>query len=172
MVNMQSMSEQDKKKTCNHEICLKCCSCLTEFVLDVGIATWIVFSVIALINETDNEVRSACSDSNLWQCMCCITAFTGFNLLVSMYKSSENTKGSTLAVCFTLAGFIWMATELFQPCSMDNLQSFQLWKLLVAMFALEAFVLGMLLLGGCGFCIVQVCCLKTIEKNDTQEEFV
>lgn len=149
----------------------KCCALLTVFVFGGAVVTWIAFSVIALTNESDTTIRNKCETSNLWACLCAMTVITGVNLLINMNsgKSDEKKNSNLFAACFSLAGFIWMAVELFQPCPWNNLRESQVWTMLVALFGMEVTLLGLFILFGCILCGIKS---LSSEKEALEDEIV
>lgn len=58
---MISDNETSKRARISPELC----TCLTKFTLGGASIAWIVFSVISLIQESNDEIRDICGDSNL-----------------------------------------------------------------------------------------------------------
>lgn len=142
---------------------------ITDFVLKGGVVVWIVFSIISLVQESNTQVQDACGNSYLWFCLCTMTVLNGCNLLLNLNRSNdEESKGNLFIACLSIAGFIWMAVELFAPCPIDKLRELRVWKLLAALFGFELAIIGLLLFAGC-----VVCLAKLNSKNtDEPQEFV
>lgn len=100
-----------------------------------------------------------------------MTALVGVNLLINMRRDDDKNEGSAIEACLAIAGFVWMSIELFQPCPWSKLRSFQVWKMLAAIFGVEVVLFGILVLAGCTLCVIGLGTTSSQEKNE-QQEFV
>ena len=108
---------------------------LTLIGLLGGYVTWIILSIIALANNSNDDIRDKCDNSNIWVCLL-ILVVIGILSIISGSKSSEDKKTTILPiVLFNIAFIIWVGIELYKPCALNHLSDMNIYIILYAWFA-------------------------------------
>ena len=166
MSAQQSNVSQDEKAWCMNLI--------IQLLLSIGMVVWEIFTIIALVNNSDAEIKAVCGGSNLWGALLATCIIVGLNLLIQNKPRSNDdpNKSGATASCLGLGIFIWLCVELFNDCAMSNLRNNDLHILGYIYFWLVIAMLSLLFLvlmcGGCYFCVAAV----SEEKNNNNTENV
>ena len=127
---------------------------LTLIGLLGGYVTWIILSIIALANKSNDDIRDKCDNSNIWVCLL-ILVVIGILSIISGSKSSEDKKTTILPiVLFNIAFIIWVGIELYKPCALNHLSDMNIYIILYAWFWFSICIIGIL--------IIALCCLCTV----------
>ena len=131
-----------------------------------GAITFSVYSVIALINNSNNSIQDVCSGSNLWSFLL-VTLIAGF-LQGSQSASSATSESrgakmmSALCVVVVQIGFmVWAGFELWaNRCAANNLSDNLVYKMVHAWFFIAATAFGIVI-------IIVICagCMEIRESN-------
>ena len=148
----------EKNEKSNLECCVTCFGGCGFILLMLGIVvgwiTWAIFSVTALVNTSNDEIKDKCSDSNLW-ILLLLTVIIGFiNLLTSNVKSNkedEEQKVNVVNSLVSIALLIWSGIELFSPCALDNLDDTRIYLLVEINFW-----------AGVSICGIFICCIPCL----------
>lgn len=101
---------------------------LLRAIVCIAYILWVTFSIKALVDTTDADIRHVCESSNLWACLITIVILTIAWILSylcsdSSKKKEEVVEASTTACCQLIvwaALTIWIGVELFNPCAIKN----------------------------------------------------
>ncbi|MBI96146.1 hypothetical protein CL656_03280, partial [bacterium] len=123
--------------------CLTCitgCSALIGICLIVSSILWLIFSIKALVNESNNSLQEKCKNNNVWAVLLSVTAITVIQIICKImtnYDDDDNNNNNNnnksniiISCCFNIALFIWGGFELYTPCAYDNLRSFRTYQML------------------------------------------
>lgn len=148
-----------------------CARVVFQVIASVGMVIWEIFAIIALVNNSDETIKSSCENSNLWTAMLCTCIITGLNLLVNNKRrdNDESNKASSLSGCLGLGVFIWLCVELFNDCAMSNLRNNQIHILGYIYFWISIGLISLLfliLICG-GFCL---CLGMMTEKEENSQD--
>ena len=89
---------------------------------------WVTFSIKALVDTSDADIRHVCESSNLWACLITIVILIILGILDYLYYESSNKKEElveaiTILYCRLIvwaALTIWIGVELFNPCAIKS----------------------------------------------------
>ena len=167
MSSQQSSLSQSESSWCMTLIC--------HLLVSAGMVVWEIFTIMALVNNSDAEIKAICGGSNLWGALLATCIIVGLNLLVHNKPRSNDdpNKSGATASCLTLGIFIWLCVELFNDCAISNLRNNQLHILGYIYFWIIIGIISLMFLvlicGGCIFCVAAVSEEKT---NNTTENVV
>ena len=131
---------------------------LTAFVC------WIIFSVMALVDQPHSDLKEICKDTHIWACLCTMTGIAGLQILLdSIPKENRDASSSSLGICLGIAGYIWMAIELFNSCALKNLSENNIYMMVLILFIVQSFIYLLLICAVCGFICFEV---KDKPNND------
>lgn len=109
----------------------------------IGIIVWCIFSITALANETNYEIRQICEKSNLWGVLITLLLITiiltthiiTYDVLIGKYNYNViNKKIFFVLVNIIFILLIWSCIELYNQCSKNNLINLILYKCLSIWF--------------------------------------
>ena len=131
-----------------------------------GAITFSVYSVIALLDNSNNSIQDVCSGSNLWSFLL-ITLIAGF-LQSSQSASSavSESRGAKLmsALCVVVVqiGFmVWAGLELWaNRCAANNLSDNLVYKMVHTWFFIAASAFGLVII-----IIIGAGCMEIRESN-------
>lgn len=106
-------------------LCARVCF---QLIASAGMVVWEVYAIIALVNNSNETVKSSCENSNLWTALLCTCIITGLNLLFNNKhrEKDESNKLGGISGCLGLGVFIWLCVELFNDCAISNLRNNQI----------------------------------------------
>ena len=101
---------------------------LIKAIVCVAYILWVTFSIKALVDTTDADIRHVCESSNLWACLITfviliILGILGYLCSESSNKKEEVVEASTILCCRLIvwaALTIWIGVELFNPCAIKS----------------------------------------------------
>ena len=166
----QSMSE-NQATTMENETKTLCAQVCFQILATAGMVVWEVFAIIALVNNSDETVKSSCENSNLWSALLCTCIITGLNLLFNNKRreKDESNKLGSVSGCLGLGVFIWLCVELFNDCAISNLRNNQIHIMGYIYFwiviGLTSLMFLILMCGGCCLCLGMLT-EKTKEEQD------
>ena len=117
-----------------------------KVLIILGIFIWSVFSITALANESNYEIKKICSKSNLWSVLITVLLITiilvthliTYDILVNKYNYNNiNKKIIFILINILFVLLVWSCIELYNPCSKSNLIKLTLYKCLVVWFYLN-----------------------------------
>uniref|UniRef100_A0A6C0CQJ2 Transmembrane protein n=1 Tax=viral metagenome TaxID=1070528 RepID=A0A6C0CQJ2_9ZZZZ len=167
----QIMSNNQETAKRNNEDCSLCVFILLKTLIVIGLVTWEIFAIIALVNNSNEDIQEQCSTSNLWAALLSTCIVTGINMLFNR-KTDEENQGpfGKMVGCLGLGIFIWLCVEIFNDCAMNNLMNNQVHILSYIYFwiivGLLALILAIAILFMCGSCFAACCCDKKEETKD------
>ena len=151
-----------------------CMQLICQLAVTAGMVAWEIFTIMALVNNSDAEIKAICGGSNLWGALLATCIIVGLNLLIQNKPRSNDdpNKSGATASCLALGIFIWLCVELFNDCAMSNLRNNQLHILGYIYFWIIIGIISLaflvLICGGCIFCVAAV----SEEKNNNTNENV
>lgn len=151
-----------------------CMQLICQLAVTAGMVAWEIFTIMALVNNSDAEIKAICGGSNLWGALLATCIIVGLNLLIQNKPRSNDdpNKSGATASCLALGIFIWLCVELFNDCAMSNLRNNQLHILGYIYFWIIIGIISLaflvLICGGCIFCVSAV----SEEKNNNTNENV
>ena len=154
----ENMSE-NQATTFDNETKGMCARFAFQVIASIGMVVWEIFAIIALVNNSDETVKSNCENSNLWTALLCTCIITGLNLLFNNkhQEKDESNKLGGISGCLGLGVFIWLCVELFNDCAISNLRNNQIHIMGYIYFwiiiCLTSLLSILLFCGGCCICI-------------------
>ena len=131
-----------------------------------GAITFSVYSVIALINNSNNSIQDVCSGSNLWSFLL-VTLITGFlQSSQSASSAASESRGakmmSALCVVVVQIGFmVWAGFELWaNRCAANNLSDNLIYKMVHTWFFIAATAFGLVII-----IVIGAGCMEIRETN-------
>ena len=131
-----------------------------------GAITFSVYSVIALINNSNNSIQDVCSGSNLWSFLL-VTLIAGFlQSSQSASSAASESRGakmmSALCVVVVQIGFmVWAGFELWaNRCAANNLSDNLIYKMVHAWFFIAATAFGLVII-----IVIGAGCMEIRETN-------
>jgi hypothetical protein len=131
-----------------------------------GAITFTVYSVIALINNSNNSIQDVCSGSNLWSFLL-VTLIAGFlQSSQSASSAASESRGakmmSVLCVVVVQIGFmVWAGLELWaNRCAANNLSDNLIYKMVHAWFFIAATAFGLVII-----IVIGAGCMEIRESN-------
>lgn len=164
----QNMSE-NQATTFDNETKGVCARICFQVLTTAGMVAWEVFAIIALVNNSDETVKSSCENSNLWSALLCTCIITGLNLLFNNKhrEKDESNKLGGISGCLGLGVFIWLCVELFNDCAISNLRNNQIHIMGYIYFWIVIGLTSLLsILLFCGGCCI---CLGMMTEKETKE---
>ena len=131
-----------------------------------GAITFTVYSVIALINNSNNSIQDVCSGSNLWSFLL-VTLIAGFlQSSQSASSAASESRGakmmSVLCVVVVQIGFmVWAGFELWaNRCAANNLSDNLIYKMVHTWFFIAATAFGLVII-----IVIGAGCMEIRESN-------
>ena len=119
-----------------------------------GYVAWLILSIIALSNKSNDDIKDICPNSNIWVCLL-ILVVMGVLSILGGSKSGEKKEGTILVIAsFNLAFVIWVGLELHKQCAVDHLSDMTIYMYLSAWFWCAISIFGFILVGLCGACVM------------------
>ena len=167
MMSQKTSEKSDDCKACG----LFCGGCTLVLGVAIALICWIVYSIIALVNNSNDDIRAVCNDSNLWACLLTMVILSLIQVGTGKSAASKEEGETPVAACCSLVIsiglFIWEAIELFNPCIQDHYGDSRsgVYLMLFIHFCFVAVILGLLIVGGIVFCIYLACCASKEEDD-------
>ena len=143
MMSQKTNEKSDDCKACG----VFCCGCTVILGLAAALICWIVYSIIALANNSNDDIRDICSDSNLWACLLTMVILSLIQVGTGKSSASKEEGEPPIAACCSLVisigFFIWEAIELFNPCALNSRPT-SVYIMLLIHFCFVAVLLGFL----------------------------
>ena len=156
----QKYEEEASQEPCK-ELCVVLTGGCTILGLVVAWICWIVYSIIALSNNSNDHIQEICDDSNIWACLLTMVVISLLQFFVVKQNKSRDEDSSPVAACCSLVVsiglYIWEAIELFNPCAYDSRPT-NVYTMLLIHFCFTSIVLGLLLAVGLAYCLLLCCC--------------
>ena len=158
------MSQKTNEKSDDCKACgLFCCGCTVILGLAAAVICWIVYSIIALANNSNDDIRDICNDSNLWACLLTMVILSLIQVGTGKSSASKEEGEPPIAACCSLVisigFFIWEAIELFNPCALNSRPT-SVYIMLLIHFCFVAVLLGFLIIAGLVYCCFVACCMN------------
>jgi hypothetical protein len=158
--NKQKNSKVETPSACL-EIIKSMCTCFGLFIgigtllgIIGGCFTWLILSIIALANNSNDDIQDICPNSNLWVCLLILVVISLTGSL-GVSNSGDNKPGAAVvAMLFNMALSIWIGLELHKQCAVDNLSEMNIYMYLYAWFWFAVSVFGILIIAFIGVCCV------------------
>ncbi len=139
-------TEEHPKSSERTWCCVDWCDCLavSGLVLTIlsvigCIMTWIIMSIIALVDVTNTSLKDECHESNIWVALCVCVVLTGIGLVTSGRSINKDESSQIMAtgvytLLVNIGLSIWKGVELFSPCPEDKLSENPVYHLLLVSF--------------------------------------
>ena len=119
-----------------------------------GYVAWLILSIIALSNKSNDDIKDICPNSNIWVCLL-ILVVIGVVSILGGSKSGEKKEGTILIILlFNIAFVIWVGLEVHKQCAVDHLSDMTIYMYLSAWFWFAISIFGFILVGLCGACVM------------------
>ena len=158
--NNQKNSKVETPSACL-EIIKSMCTCFGLFIGIVtllgiigGGITWLILSIIALANNSNDDIQDICPNSNLWVCLLILVVISLTGTLGVSNSGDKKPGAAVVAMLFTMALAIWVGLELHKQCAVDNLSEMHIYMYLYAWFWFAVSVFGILIIALIGVCCV------------------
>lgn len=144
----------------NNKLINKCFIKIIKVLIILGIIIWSVFSITALANENNYEIKKKCSKSNLWSVLITVLLITiilvthliTYDTLVNKYNYNNiNKKFIFILINILFVLLVWSCIELYNPCSRSNLINLTLYTCLVVWFYLNLSIFILLIISVIAF---------------------
>ena len=156
-------TQEDAPDSSCKDLCLILGGGCTMLGLFVAWICWIIYSIIALANNSNDDIRDICSDSNLWACLLTIVILSLIQVVSGKSSASKEEGEPPIAACCSLVisigFFIWEAIELFNPCALNSRPT-SVYIMLLIHFCFVAVVLSLLIIAGIVYCCAVACCMN------------
>lgn len=164
-------SQQEIPSNCI-EIIKSMCTCFGLFIgvatmLGIlgGYVTWIILSIIALSNNSKDDIQDICPNSNLWVCLLVLIVFSLLGSLAASKSNEKKTEAAIINLLFTIGLSIWVGMELHKQCVVDNLSDMNIYIYLNVWFWFAVSVFGIVIVA-----LIVTCCVAggvnvVMEKN-------
>jgi hypothetical protein len=143
-----------------------CLAMIIGIMIIGGAVTFSVYSVVALINNSNNSIQDVCSGSNLW-------SFLLVTLIVGLLQSSQSassaaseSRGAKLmsALCVVVVQIglmVWSGLELWaNRCAANNLSENLVYKMVHTWFFISATAFGLVII-----IVIGAGCMEIRESN-------
>ena len=154
-------TEEDAPDSSCKELCIILGGGCTMLGFIVAWICWIIYSIIALANNSNDHIRAICNDSNIWACLLTMVVISLIQFFVVKQNKSQDEDSSPVAACCSLVVsiglYIWEAIELFNPCAYDSRPT-NVYTMLLIHFCFTSIVLGLLIVVGLAYCFLLCCC--------------
>ena len=155
--NMQEIQTKDDDSNNCQSVVKSMCTCMGilvggAFVLGIigGYVAWLILSIIALSNKSNDDIKDICPNSNIWVCLL-ILVVIGVLSIIGGSKSGEKKEGTLVVVLlFNIAFIIWVGIEVHNSCALNNLSDMTIYMYLSAWFWFTISIFGLLIVGLCG----------------------
>ena len=115
-----------------------------------GYVAWLILSIIALSNKSNDDIKDICPNSNIWVCLL-ILVVIGVLSIIGGSKSGEKKEGTLVVVLlFNIAFIIWVGIEVHNSCALNNLSDMTIYVYLSAWFWFAISIFGLVIVGLCG----------------------
>ena len=155
----------DKDGESGENIFVKRCGCfcisitvvLTILFVFAYIA-WLIFSIKALTNTSNREIKDKCEKSDIWALMLTLIIVSGIYILSAIINNDKNNeitnKNSTIFInsCLQIALTVWTGIEINSNCAKNNLNDKTIYMLLTQWFYYGCVSIGLMFV--CGSCLI------------------
>lgn len=158
-----SNQEDDKENiSCIFSMIVPCCMLLLRSIS----LFWFVYSIIALSQTSNQDIRDTCSGSNIWISLLVAVIGNGLAMLDNICgKKDENGKHqqNVIIVGINIGALIFATVEVYKTCALDNLSEtiiyqLQFW-LIVIVYSIYAIII---------FVGIVLCCCCACEESKTK----
>jgi hypothetical protein len=153
-------SQQEIPSNCK-EIIKSMCTCFGLFIgvgtllgIIGGYVTWIILSIIALSNNSKDDIQDICSNSNLWVCLLVLIVFSFVGSLGASNSNEKKTEAAIINLLFTIGLSIWVGMELHKQCVVDNLSDMNIYIYLNVWFWFAVSIFGIVIVA-----LIVTCCV-------------
>jgi len=170
-----SILKKPKEKTGLKSSCEATCGCCGIFLgvccllgICVGSVMWMILSIIALANKSQDQIKDICPESNLWACLLVLVVISilGSGASKGAASGSGDKSSSAMAGLFLLIGFAtWAGMILYDSCTMNNFEESTIYLCLYAWFW---FVMALLIVIAFALCVAAVFGLAMCGEEDTE----
>jgi len=157
-------------RECAATLCGVCTIALLTLGIVAGVIAYIVFAIIALVNNPDRVIRERCEDSNLWAYVLTVLVVGLVMGRAAKSQADEDTAvrmcASIIQLCISTALGVWGAVEVWgSPCAEKKLSSLLLYKMgeIMAALTLTSAGLSIFII----ICLVVVACYATDRMPST-----
>ena len=138
-----------------------------------GLITWLVFAIIALVNNNNNDFNTKCQGSNLWIILLVWVILTAWPLIIAKKeytKEDEDYKAPISSIVCSLLPSLailgWTGSSLFNTCAINNFESNHIFLLLEVMFYFTSTIFVIMILLSLSVCIYGCCSIKKYNHNN------
>ena len=173
-----------QQKDDEDDTCMNICGCCTFMCsgfgilvllgVCVGYLVWIGFSIKALTNVSNEDIKDKCEKSDLWPLLLTIVIYNGLSILVQLMTPTSNEhsdnrvqtyENEVIKMFLGLGLLIWTGIELMEPCVQKKLTNNIIYILLEYWFFFGCAAFAFLVCISCGLITLNAANNKK-EKED------
>tara|TARA_B100000963_G_C22562900_1_gene642296 strand:- start:311 stop:913 length:603 start_codon:yes stop_codon:yes gene_type:complete len=145
-INDDKAKNNDCLINCIGYFCIGMCLILLISIV-TGFITWLGFSINALSNTSNSDIKDKCEKSNIWALMIIIIITSIMHILSLLFYKNKNDNDnkiipSVIQVCLQIAISVWLGIELHTNCAKNNLNDEKIYILLLYWFYFSCFSIG------------------------------
>lgn len=155
-----------EKSSCSTTCCL--------LIIWVGAILLIVYSGIALANDSHKDLTDLCPEEDIWTWLLVMTIVKGL-MVIGNFRHREGEKNKTVIVISTLISVLisiglisWGSIWVFSKCALENLRGTQVWYMSFIHLTVQYVILGLLIVAGIVIGI-GMCISVTVSKEQYNE---
>lgn len=149
-----------------------CCGIFLGVCCILGIAAgsvmWMILSIIALANKSQDHIKDICPESNLWACLLVLVVISIIGGGGAKGAASGNGDKSSAGVAglFFMIGFAtWAGMILYDDCTMNHFEESTIYLCLYAWFW---FVMALFIVIAAALCMAAMFGLAMFGEEDTE----
>ena len=172
-----SILKKPKEQKTIKSSCEATCGCCGIFLgiccllgIAVGSVMWMILSIIALSNKSQDHIHDLCPKSNLWVCLLVLVVISIVSAGAGKGAASGDSdkSSSALAGLFFMIGFAtWAGMILYDGCTMDNFGESTIYLCLYAWFW---FIMALLIVIAFALCVAAVLGLEMCGEDDNKSK--
>lgn len=160
-IDLERQEKKDEIIDNNSQCCLSCSTTIIVFGMLSSYIIWMVFAIKSLINNSNQDIKDKCENSDIWVCLLVVVIISGLQLITnnnSLVSNKTESESETsmysifVKVVLDITVAIWAGIELFNPCVQDKLDVNNVYIMLEIWFYASCVMLGLVLVIFCCSC--------------------
>lgn len=152
---------QNKINQYSEPLCMELCQSFILFVFIIclfgGVITWNIFAIIALSNNSIEDIKDVCPNSNLWVLLIILVIQSIISILSNNKENKENKDNNNMfKFIFAIAMSIWSGIELFSKCPYDKLSDTNIYLLVSIHFWISIAIISLVTIISCCYMYIDI----------------
>lgn len=144
----------------SESLCMELCQSFILFVFIIclfgGVITWNIFAIIALSNNSIEDIKDVCPNSNLWVLLIILVIQSIISILSNNKENKENNNNNMFKFIFAIAMSIWSGIELFSKCPYDKLSDTNIYLLVSIHFWISIAIISLVTIISCCYMYIDI----------------